>query len=548
MKSEATTQGIEVCSRSFNGDEFAYAIVVPVDGSMSELDCTNPVVLLCRAPVFFWELNQRRLPPFPFPFNASAFAPRSPLLWNSLRISRSLMQAVSDPTMDVLGATLQLVSPSGVVETQSAPQGQDDLAATNEATVYDYVQDDDEPDGVVITNIGDKFSERAARVPRIAPPPLISSSEPVYDEQQPLQFPTSLPPEISSNIFLLALPPVPDLRSYWTIALDQIVATGVTPDFCVYYANIALVCRQWKDVLEAQLPIFPVPHVHMNPAARAKLLDFIDNSEGNFAMTLPLDLRSMPVNLQVLDEMPDIMRASWPRLLSFVLQHSFNFEDPVAMEEVFGYKAPVLRRLYLTGSIKTSTDEIPRPGIQTIPCSIFNGHAPQLRELVLEHCVVCPATPFVRHLTHLSIRWINNSSQGAVYKMLEQAKQVEHLDLLWALAPLSNTESAAVLPHGILRLPALRCLRIGDDGKLNGIFGLFRRLKAPSNIIIEVLWSHLDLENDDVEAVRRDLKHAFLNWRKEMERHEVRGIQEPDGGVLHICDTANYDVYASSSF
>ncbi|KAL0953625.1 hypothetical protein HGRIS_004830 [Hohenbuehelia grisea] len=329
--------------------------------------------------------------------------------------------------------------------------------------------------------------------------------------RNPIQFPAHLPLEILTMILLLALPPIPDLVTYWTTPLEYILLEGIIADFWKRRGDISRVCRRWRDALKSQCQILPVPHYSMTDTTLNEIQAIILDRAATFSMALPSGRRGPRVDFGMLQDAQDIMGVSWQRLVAFVLQQGFDFSSADAVHEFFGSDAPKLRRLYLTGSSTV---------VQVVPGSIFNGNAPQLRELVLNFCVVCPQAPFVGNLTHLCIQCTANADETAVYDVLHAAKALEHLSLLWALSDRGDASSLDATP---LRLPALRHLRIGGDGRLGGTFDLFSRLKASSDLDVEVLWYRLSLNMtvNDVSKVRKDLWEMFMWWRVEMEVDEV---------------------------
>ncbi|KAL0953634.1 hypothetical protein HGRIS_004839 [Hohenbuehelia grisea] len=446
------------------------------------------------------------------------------------------MQTVASRALNALDAVFELVGSK-----TKGPQWPDQSGIWVHKTTTVTTDDNGDQGNNVCTGVviqsssqSDTLNERVVDplhvVSRLHPSSICSQTQVVT----PIQFPAHLPLEILTMILLLALPPIPDLVTYWTTPLEYILLEGIIADFWKRRGDISRVCRRWRDALKSQCQILPVPHYSMTDTTLNEIQAIILDRAATFSMALPSGRRGPRVDFGMLQDAQDIMGVSWQRLVAFVLQQRFDFSNANAVHQFFGYDAPELRRLYLTGSSTV---------VQVVPGSIFNGNAPQLRELVLDFCVVCPQAPFVGNLTHLCIQCTANANETAVYDVLHAAKALEHLSLLWALSDRGDASSLDATP---LRLPTLRHLRIGGDGRLGGTFNLFSRLKASSDLDVEVLWYRfgLDMTVDDVSKVRKDLWEMFMWWRVDMEVDEVvhQLASSGESGMLVIQDVAQRGV------
>ncbi|KAL0953638.1 hypothetical protein HGRIS_004842 [Hohenbuehelia grisea] len=455
---------------------------------------------------------QRPPPRISFPKFTSLLSPYG----LSMKALRPFMQTTASRALDALDAVFELVG------SKTKPQWPDQSIIWIKKTTT--VTSDDLADlagnscaSAVIrsTSQADPFNERVFYplhvIPSLRSPSICSQTQ----APTSVQFPADLPLEILTIILLLALPPVPDLGTRWTTPLEDIEDEGVAANFWARRADIAHVCRRWRDVLKSQCQILPVPHYRMTKTALTEIQTNVLSRAATFSMALPSRPAGDENDFMVFPLGQDIMDVSWRSLSAFVMEQGFDFSNATEVHQFFGYDAPELRRLYLTGSESSKA-------VQVVPGSIFNGNAPQLRELVLDFCFVCPQAPFINNLTHLSICYTGSANQPALYAVLHATKSLEHLDLVCALY---DEDNALTSDGALLSLPALRHLRIYGAGWLHGTLNLFRCLKASSSLHIEIVWDWCHpqclMRSDDVRQVRKDLRDLLSRWRGEMEADEV---------------------------
>ncbi|KAL0946023.1 hypothetical protein HGRIS_012300 [Hohenbuehelia grisea] len=326
---------------------------------------------------------------------------------------------------------------------------------------------------------------------------------------------SKLPIDVLADILALVVP----TQHFTAAPLEewaQFGFVGTTANFWRDRTRIASVCSVWYAVLALNTP-FPDASVSLEllTSMHHRVLETPGRKITVAALARPYDTEIRNIQL------PLVYRGAFSSLGSRVdnlnLELGFDFNNATAVDQYFNWRADSLRFLTLTGvRVMSNNPAFTFAHPQIIYGPLFQGHTPQLTQLVLKYCLLPHRSSFLLRLTSLTLLFNHGAPEPAIYDLLAATPTLQVLQLFWSLP---EPEPGVEDYDFRYALPSLRTLRIADECGMASVVRLLARLIAPPDITLEILWSGRQRDGPTVPETCEVMDDFFVIWRAGM--HDI---------------------------
>lgn len=231
--------------------------------------------------------------------------------------------------------------------------------------------------------------------------------------------------------------------------------------------QIAQVCRDWLQVAVDSALLW----TKLDPG---RLHPVVVSRSGQ----APIHLQFQEIHGTVPRSAERFISENFHRVQDLSLQASAESIDTL-LKTTTGY-APLLEAVKISA---WSENRYVHPSLS----ALFNGGAPRLKRLTLEHMRIDWSWDGFSQLTHLRIR-VQAKSRSGLFSVLRRMPHLLYLDLEESLPDCSTEHPKAIEPSTIVDLPNLQELKLDDASLWNCTFFL-HHLRIPSTTRINLhIW------------------------------------------------------------